>query len=105
MAKLKYDEVMEEIFRILQEAGLKPKKAPCISEGGKKVPAIVLLHYLIAHEPGMYVFEDILHGDIFYAPEDRLARVTATPLMNGVRVVIRTWDAIYIKDYKFMEGL
>lgn len=105
MGKFRYDEVMEEIFRILQEAGLKPKKAPCVSAGGKKVPAIVLLHYLIAHEPGVYVFEDILHGDIFYAPEDRLARVTATPLMNGVRVVIRTWDAICIKDYKFMEGL
>lgn len=105
MAKLKYDEVMEEIFDIFQKAGLNPKKAPCISEGGRKVPAIVLLHYLVAHEPGMYVFEDILHGDIFYAPENRLARVTATPLMHGVRIVIRTWDAIYIKDYKLMEGL
>lgn len=105
MAKLKYDEVMEEIFDIFQKAGLNSKKAPCISEGGRKVPAIVLLHYLVAHEPGMYVFEDILHGDIFYAPENRLARVTATPLMHGVRIVIRTWDAIYIKDYKLMEGL
>ena len=105
MAKLRYDEVMEEIFTIFQKAGLNPKKAPRISEGGREVPAIVLLHYLVAHEPGMYVFEDILHGDIFYAPENRLARVTATPLMHGVRIVIRTWDAICIKDYKFMEGL
>lgn len=105
MAKLKYDEVMEEIFRIFQEAGLKPKKVPCVSDGGEKVPAIVLLHYLITHEAGMYVFEDILHGDTFFAPEDRLVRVTATPLMHGVRIVIRTWDAICIKDYKLMEGL
>lgn len=105
MAKLKYDEVMEEIFRIFQEAGLKPKKTPCISDGGKEVPAIVLLHYLVAHEDEVYIFEDILHGDIFYAPKDRLVRVTATPLMHGVRIVIRTWDAIYIKDYKLMEGL
>lgn len=105
MAKLKYDEVMEEIFTIFQKAGLNPKKVPCVSEGGRKVPAIVLLHYLVAHEPGMYVFEDILHGDIFFAPEDRLARVAATPLMHGVRIVIRTWDAICIKDYKLMEGL
>ena len=105
MAKHKHDEVMEEIFRIFQEAGLEPKKASYISDGGKKVPAIVLLHYLISHEPGVYVFEDILHGDTFSAPEDRLARITATPLMHGVRVVIRTWDAICIKDYKLMEGL
>lgn len=105
MAKHRYDEVMEEIFRIFQEAGLKPKKAHYISDGGKKVPVIVLLHYLISHEPGVYVFEDILHGDTFSAPEDRLARITATPLMHGVRVIIRTWDAICIKDYKFMEGL
>ena len=105
MAKLKYDEVMEEIFTIFQKAGLNPKKAPCISAEGRKVPAIVLLHYLITHEAGMYVFEDILRGDTFFAPEDRLVRVTGTPLRYGVRVVIRTWDAICIKDYKLMEGL
>ena len=105
MAKLKYNEVMEEIFRIFQNAGLKPKKVPCVADEGKEVPAIALLHYLISHEPGVYVFEDILHGDVFSAPENRLARVTATPLMHGVRIVIRTWDAICIKDYKLMEGL
>lgn len=105
MAKLKYDEVMEEIFRIFQNAGLKPKKVPCVADEGKEVPAIALLHYLITYEDGMYVFEDILRGDMFFAPESRLVRVTATPLMHGVRIVIRTWDAICIKDYKLMEGL
>lgn len=105
MAKHRYDEVMEDIFRIFQEAGLKPEKAHYISDGGKKVPAIALLHYLITYEDGMYVFEDILRGDMFFAPESRLVSVTGAPLMDGARVVIRTRDAIYIKDYKFMEGL
>lgn len=105
MAKHRYDEVMEEIFRIFQEAGLKPKKAHYISDGGKKVPVIVLLHYLITYEDGMYIFEDILRGDMFFAPESRLVSVKGAPLMDGARLVIRTRDAICIKDYKFMEGL
>lgn len=105
MAKHRYDEVMEDIFRIFQEAGLKPEKAHYISDGGKKVPVIALLHYLITYEDGMYVFEDILRGDMFFAPESRLVSVTGAPLMDGARVVIRTRDAICIKDYKFMEGL
>lgn len=53
----------------------------------------------------MYIFEDILRGDMFFAPESRLISVTGAPLMDGARVVIRTRDAICIKDYKFMEGL
>lgn len=44
MAKHRYDEVMEEIFRIFQKAGLKPKKVPCVSDEGKEVPVIALLH-------------------------------------------------------------
>ena len=65
MAKHRYDEVMEEIFMIFQKAGLKPKKVPCVSDEGKEVPAIALLHYLITYEDGMYVFEDILVGTCF----------------------------------------
>lgn len=105
MAKHRYDEVMEEIFMIFQNAGLKPKKVPCVADEGKEVPAIALLHYLITYEDGMYIFEDILRGDMFFAPESRLVSVKGAPLMDGARVVIRTRDAICIKDYKFMEGL
>ena len=38
MAKHRYDDVMEEIFRIFQNAGLKPKKVSCVSDEGKEVP-------------------------------------------------------------------
>lgn len=102
---MKYDKLMEYIFNALKEAGLSPKKAPCLIKDGKEAPSIVLSHYLIVQEQDDYMFEDILHGDIFYAPKKRIYEVSAQQLLYGVIIKIKMLNTFYMKEYTLIEGL